>query len=230
MKKAFLSLSLLLLICGISMAQGRAKPPDVTTYVRPNEKLDYTFKFDKSKGFKLIYRIKLEDFKKDGKVPEWMSIIFHGPQPVNVDAFVIDGCKKEEIPAFEYRNGKHLIRDNLYNKEILIEAYIHDPPERHRRRWKHYELKIEGTYLTVEEKKNHLFSHETFGKIRGVVGISSEDAKKHTFTITLAKGHPKINEIKQQVEQAAKRHGCTVVKWEEREGYDFTWKEEKKGK
>jgi hypothetical protein len=67
-------------------------------------------------------------------------------------------------------------------------------------------------------------------KIRGVVGCGTEDAKKHTFHITLAKGHPKIKEIRRRVEDLGKRHGCTVIQWEEREGYDFTWEKEKKEK
>jgi hypothetical protein len=115
----------LLLLCGYSMAQREPAPDDVA-YVKPKKFSEYTFKFDKSKGFKLVYTFKRDDFKNK-KMPEWLTFYFHGPQPVNVEAVTVAGCIRSRVPAFSLDYGRFMIRDNLYNREIRIEVLIHDP-------------------------------------------------------------------------------------------------------
>jgi len=225
MKKVLLAFLTLLLVVGSGATQERNKAPDIISYVNPSHYSNYTFKFDKSKGFKLKYKFTKKDF--NGKMPEVFHFSFHGPQPVNVEAYTTTCClKKTRLAAFPLDHGKYWIMDNLYNKDVHIEILIHDPPERHEKRWKQYEVKVEGTYIDAESKKDRLFSYEAF-RVRGVVGFGTE-SEKHTFRVDLAKGHPKIKEIKKKVEDLAKKYGCKVIKWEEREGFDFLWKEKKK--
>jgi hypothetical protein len=212
----------------VTLAIGAAPPAKQgPVYVSPvNFQKMITFK-DKSEGFGMTWDINQKDFGNN-KVPDRLFISFHGPQPVIVRAreFVIANNRDLSLQVLPL-GDKHWIRHNYNNTAVRVVAYFDEPGERHEKKWKNYEIKVTGTYLSGQNKRVDVFQYEVM-KIRGVVGCGNVDRRiENQYYIHLAKGHPKLKEIKESVEVLAKKQGIKVVKWEEYEGYDYTWKEEK---
>ncbi len=211
-----------------------ARQPDkAIVYLKPVSFRTYTFK-DKSKGFTMRWDIKKNDFPNK-KVPDSIKFYFHGPQPIDVQAFEITGWwennnrrfdRIEDINSFSASNGMYFIRDNLRNNDIRLITICNDPVERYENKWKDFELKVVGKYADKGELRWRIFQKEVM-RINGVVGCGADREKQNDYRISVAKGHPNMKEIKEKVEKLAKKQGMTVVEWDEREGYDYTWEKPK---
>jgi len=145
-------------------------------YKNPDSFEKLTFK-DGSKGFKLEWSLLGKEFKNK-KTPELIDFYFHGPQPFHV--------KANSLQLISMNYGKFYIYDNLDNENIKIIAYFKDPPEKHEKKWKDYEIKVTGNYLDEESRKYRLFQRDVI-KIKDVIGVSVSGEGWSKFIITIKK-------------------------------------------
>jgi hypothetical protein len=219
-------LSLILaLVCFGSCGAGekaKKKEPEkrVVRFVEPDKCEPHAFS-DEIVGFKLYYTFRAKDF--GGKLPEQFAMFFYGAQPISVET----DDKKTYHPIHTYSHGRFEIRDNLSNGPVYLIAYFRDIHTDER--WTKTPIKFIGTYLSPERRKVRLFMNECMNT-NGVVGCGHLDVRDFTFQVVLAKGNPKNKQIRGSIEAIAKVYGCQVTSWEEREGYNYLWEDEKKKK